>query len=144
MTSPGTLADTGAIIAMIDERDPNHARCVGVLGLLTPPFLTTWCVVTETMYLLFAIGGIQAQNRLWSHLKDGRLHIVELTTDHWASMEVTMNRYADRPCDLADASLIALAEETGIRTAYTIDSDFLIYVLSDGSTLNPVPGPLRR
>jgi len=38
-----------------------------------------------------------------------------------------MERYADRPMDLADATLVALAEELGVRRIFTLDADFSIY-----------------
>ncbi len=38
-----------------------------------------------------------------------------------------MDRYADRPMDLADATLVAMAEERGDRRIFTLDADFQIY-----------------
>ena len=43
--------------------------------------------------------------------------------------------------DLADASLIAAAETLNLRQVFTIDTDFYIYRLSDGSALEVIPGP---
>jgi len=39
---------------------------------------------------------------------------------------------------LADASLMAVAESRGIRDIFSIDSDFYIYRLADGSVLNVI------
>lgn len=38
-----------------------------------------------------------------------------------------MERYRDRPMDLADATLVLTAEKTGYRQILTLDSDFLFY-----------------
>ena len=38
-----------------------------------------------------------------------------------------MDQYADRPMDLADATLVAFAEEQGHRTIFTLDADFQVY-----------------
>ena len=38
-----------------------------------------------------------------------------------------MRKYADRPMDFADASLMWAAEETGAREILTTDRDFEIY-----------------
>jgi hypothetical protein len=38
-----------------------------------------------------------------------------------------MDKYADTPMDLADATLVALAEETGQRKIFSLDSDFHVY-----------------
>ncbi|HZT43445.1 MAG TPA: hypothetical protein VFA07_14860 [Chthonomonadaceae bacterium] len=40
--------------------------------------------------------------------------------------------------DLADASLIAVAESRDIRRLFTIDNDFYIYRLVDGSVLEVI------
>ncbi len=49
-----------------------------------------------------------------------------------------MAQYADLPMDLGDASLVAVAEARGYRTIFTIDSDFYIYRLADGTVLEVV------
>ena len=54
-----------------------------------------------------------------------------------------MRLYRDRPMDLADASLVALAETAGYTRIFSIDSDFYVYRLADGSALEVVPGPLK-
>jgi predicted nucleic acid-binding protein len=41
--------------------------------------------------------------------------------------------------DLADASLVAVAETRLFRRVFTIDSDFYVYRLADGSALEVVP-----
>ena len=52
-----------------------------------------------------------------------------------------MAQYQDRPMDLADASLVALAEAQGYTRIFSIDSDFYIYRLADGTALEVLPGP---
>ena len=41
--------------------------------------------------------------------------------------------------DLADASVVAAAEYFGTRRIFSLDRDFYIYRLSDGSALECVP-----
>ena len=50
-----------------------------------------------------------------------------------------MNKYQDKPMDLADASLVAAAEKLGVSRIFTLDSDFHIYRMSDGSAFKIVP-----
>jgi hypothetical protein len=50
-----------------------------------------------------------------------------------------MEQYHDRPMDFAAASLIAAVERLGTRRSFTLDSDFYIDRLADGSTLTCVP-----
>ena len=49
-----------------------------------------------------------------------------------------MKQYQDVPMDLADASLISIAESRGYTRIFTIDSDFYIYRLADGSVLEVI------
>jgi len=55
-----------------------------------------------------------------------------------------MEQYAGRPMDLADASLIALAEAEEYGRIFSINSDFYVYRLADGTALEVVPGPMGR
>ena len=53
-------------------------------------------------------------------------------------MDALMSQYQNVPMDAADASLVAVAESRGFRQLFTIDSDFYIYRLTDGSVLEVV------
>ncbi|MDE3076370.1 MAG: PIN domain-containing protein, partial [Chloroflexota bacterium] len=50
-----------------------------------------------------------------------------------------MERYADRPMDLADATLVALAEAHGMRRIFSLDSDFRIYRFRDRQRFEVLP-----
>lgn len=50
-----------------------------------------------------------------------------------------MQSYADRPMDLADATLVALAEERGEARIFTLDGDFRIYRRNDRKHFEIVP-----
>jgi predicted nucleic acid-binding protein len=53
-------------------------------------------------------------------------------------MDALMAKYQNVPMDAADASLVAVAESRGFRRLFSIDSDFYIYRLADGSVLEVV------
>ena len=93
------------------------------------------------MYCLHKAGGITAQQLLWGYINDGLLEIAELDAERRLVAQQYMTDYADRPCDLADASLLALGETLLARRVLSIDGDFYIYVLLDGSVMDVVPGP---
>ena len=135
-----TLTDTGPIVALLDTDDPSHETCVAASEILPPsPLLTTWPCFTEAMYLLGEAGGYRYQAALWSLYLAGRLVLHELSSvdmDHMASL---MAKYRDAPMDLADASLITVAESGSLRLVFTLDSHFRFYRLADGSVLEVVP-----
>ena len=133
------LADTGPIVAIIDEGDGLHAACMSLLKTLPKgPLLTTWPCFTEAMYLLESIGGYRFQERLWRWRRDGRLILLDLMDKEADRMDALMAQYSNVPMDLADASLVAIAENRVDRLLFTIDSDFYIYRLADGSVLKIV------
>jgi predicted nucleic acid-binding protein len=88
------------------------------------------------MFLLGSSGGQRYQSRLWSMRATGMVQLLDISTDEADRMEALMAPYADVPMDLADASLVAVAESRNLRRLFSIDSDFTIYRLSDGSTLD--------
>lgn len=51
------------------------------------------------------------------------------------------HKLSDRsvPMDLADASLVALAEERGLTTIFTLDRDFRFYRLSRSRAFTIIP-----
>lgn len=50
-----------------------------------------------------------------------------------------MDRYRDVPMDLADASLVAIAEVLNQRQIFTLDRDFYIYRLCGNQSFEIVP-----
>ena len=141
MRSQGPLlTDTGPLVALINRNDPHHARCkAAVREWPAVPLLTTWPCWTEAMYLLHRAGGYPAQATLWRWRTGGQVRLYELTAAEIDRMAVLMEKYRDRPMDLADASLVVLAERSGLRQVFTVDGDFHIYRLADGSALESVP-----
>jgi len=134
------LTDTGPLVALIDRNDPNHMRCVEAAKKLpTGPAVTTWPCFTEAMYLLYRAGGFPAQVVLWELVESERLVLHDLGFDEVNNMVSMMEKYRDTPMDLADASLVAAAENLGTKRIFTLDRDFYIYRLADGTALDVAP-----
>jgi len=91
--------------------------------------VTTLPVLTEAFHFLRpGSAGFQqlidfAANRIRVFFLDGRMlaRVFEL-----------MLEYVHVPMDLADASLVAVAESYDLRTVFTLDSDFAIYRVRQG------------
>ncbi len=130
------LTDTGPIVALLNRADQHHPRCINTLTRLpAEPLLTTWVCFTEAMYLLGEAGGYYFQSTLWNMQLDGKLVLHDLTDTEAGRMALLMNRYQDVPMDMADASLVALAESLSDHRVLTFDTDFFIYRLTDDSAL---------
>ena len=121
------LVDAGPLVALIDRGEQDHNRCVETLSALTSPMITTWPALTEAMYLLGDAGGWKAQQALWKLLDRGDLQLLDLDEPLRARSKALMAKYQDRPMDLADASLVAVAEVLNVQRVFTLDRDFHIY-----------------
>jgi predicted nucleic acid-binding protein len=67
------------------------------------------------------------------------LVLADLTPSMLGRMPVLMEQYRNVPMDLADASLVAVAEEQRLDVVFTLDSDFLIYRFPDGRAFSITP-----
>ena len=136
------LTDAGPLIALLTPSDPYHARCTALTrSLQSDVMLTTWVCFTEAMYFLGETGGYHLREALWNLQRNGRLTLHKLSEPEIRRMQALMGQYRGTPMDLADASLIAVAESLGLGQVFTTDSDFYVYRLTDGSALEIVPSP---
>ena len=115
------LADTGAILAILDRDDGWHRRCVDALKRIPLPFLTSEAVLTE----LFHLTGDSSNEveRAWKFVRSGYLTLAPITDADLPSLHALMSRYADRPMDFADATLVHLAQRESLSTVFTVDHD---------------------
>ncbi len=74
---------------------------------------------------------------LWRLCRRGDL-VVEMP-QQLERIATLMSKYQNVPMDLADASLVALAEERGFTTIFTLDRDFRIYRLSRNRAFTIIP-----
>ncbi len=132
------LIDTGPLVALLDEGDQDHGRCVQVAKQLPATLLTTWPVVTEAMYLLSEAPS--AQDALLAKVEDGSVGVVELDVKDVPSLRLLMRKYRELPIDLADASLVRVAGREGIQQIFTLDRrDFNVYRTTEGRPFTIVP-----
>ena len=123
-----TLGDAGGMVALVNKDDIHHARCTAALAELPDEdLLTTWPALTEAMYLLGREIGYEGQEKLWRLVAAGLVVLHSPAEDEWPRMRELMAEYADAPMDLADASLVVLAERRGLRRVFTLDRHFYAY-----------------
>ncbi|HSO74392.1 MAG TPA: PIN domain-containing protein [Blastocatellia bacterium] len=127
-----TLVDAGPLIALIDKgQGEAHEKCIAAQKVVVGSLLTTWPCLAEAMYLLGELGGWQGQEALWRFVEKEALIVHGPGKDETTRMRSLMEKYRDTPMDLADASLVALAEARGLKRIFTLDSDFYVYRISD-------------
>lgn len=101
--------------------------------------VTTWPCFTEAMYLLGAVGGYRYQSQLWDLRAGGRLILHDLTDAEIDRMSQLMKQYSDTPMDLADPSLVVVADSHSFHRIFTLDRHFRIYRLADNTVLDVAP-----
>jgi predicted nucleic acid-binding protein len=137
------LTDAGPLIAILNRSETHHQACKNCLANLTGPMLTTWPAFCEAMYLLGQTGGWEGQTTLWSLEAQGKVVIAEQGPEDRRRMAAVMQKYHDLPMDLADASLVVLAETRNLRDIFTLDhADFQVYRLHDRQTFRLWPPQL--
>ena len=118
------LLDTGPLVAIFCQADQHHSLCVETLREITPPLLTTWPVLTETAWIL------RKEPKALEHLyrPEGLFTLVHQEDEHLMKMYAILKRYRNLSPQLADMSLVQLAEERGMTTVFTLDRrDFTVY-----------------
>lgn len=122
------IADTGFFLALANGDDTHHAAAAAALRRLREPLITTWPVMTETCHLLLARLGTAAEIAFLRSARAGAFELFPLAAEHLERIETLMGKYRDLPMDLADASLVLLAEslESG-RILSTDRRDFRTY-----------------
>jgi uncharacterized protein len=117
----GLVLDTGPLLAALDAADPDHKRCVDLIGsaeedLIVPALVLSeldyWCHerLTGDVWLAFLedllAGAYQVENPTYGDLE--RCHELQLA-------------YADLELGVVDASVLALAERLGESKVATLD-----------------------
>ncbi|WP_445627029.1 type II toxin-antitoxin system VapC family toxin [Nostoc sp. DSM 114167] len=122
------IIDTGFWLALIDKKDTHHQRVKQALKQYNEPLITTWPVVTETCYLLVTRKGVEAEIIFLNSLQEELFTIFNLEPHHTPRIIELIKKYADLPMDLADASLVILAEYLGHGRIFSVDQrDFNTY-----------------
>lgn len=122
------IVDTGFWVALANKNDNYHEAAQRTFNQYNEDLITTWCVITETCYFLQTRGGIQASINFIDAMSKGLFQIFDVKHFHIPRIKDLMNKYKNVPMDLADASIVILAEEYQIGRIFSLDfRDFQIY-----------------
>jgi len=122
------LIDTGYWCVLANPKDKHHQRAITVSKSMQEDPITTWPVITETCHIIQRELGPTAVVRFIKLLQDNEIDIFRLDTVHLPAVQRLIKKYADLPMDLADASLVILAEELGHGRILSTDRrDFKTY-----------------
>lgn len=115
------VADTGAVVALIDRDDRHHAALRGAFEAWPEEWVLPWAILPEVDHVVTARIGEAAARAFKSDLVRG-LFTVEWdgARDLPRALELE-ERYADLSLGLVDAVVLAMAERLGARAIATLD-----------------------
>ncbi len=106
-----------------------HPRADRFLSKFRGALYTVSAVIVETCHFM----GSRTKQELLDWVHEGSLAVVEVPVAAYPDLAATIGKYADRKVDFADAALVWLAEESGIRQIVTVDRrDFSTFRLKGG------------
>jgi predicted nucleic acid-binding protein len=134
-----SLIDTSAMLALLHEDDRWHARCVETFRRFRMPWATSVAVLTEFFHL--ASRGPRSVATAWDFVRSGTIILLPIDDADLPALDGLMRKYADRPMDFADATLVHLAGRESLSTVFTIDhDDFETYRIDGRRRFRIVPG----
>ena len=114
------VVDTGAVLALLDRRDAEHAAVRALFAADPAAWLLPWPILAEVDYLVATRLGSGAQ-RLWlTDLAEGAFAVEWGRTDDLARAEALTRRYQALEMGLVDAVVMAVAERLAADIA-TLD-----------------------
>jgi predicted nucleic acid-binding protein len=122
------LVDSGFLFALADRSDRWHTRALAHCRESSEGWVTTWAVLTETCHLLLHRLGPEPATVLMDDVAIGAIDVWTPPPAAWVQIAPLMRKYTKLPMDLADASLVLLAEHLGHGRILTTDElDFGAY-----------------
>ena len=124
------IVDTGPLVALFHARDRHHEAAKAVLESNPAVLVSTWPVITEACHFLAQAG----RRALLTFVRRGALRVEALSVEDVPQLDELLARY--ERMDFADATLVLIAEKTGITEIFTIDRrDFEAYRTRSGRRL---------
>jgi predicted nucleic acid-binding protein len=120
------ILDTGPWVALIDRSESKHSICVQWLKNYSGRLYSTEAVLTEVLCLLNF--SVKAQSAAIDFVLKAVVEIIPSSVASLKKAKDLIKKHSDLPMDYADATLVCLAIDTGIRDIITFDEkDFNIY-----------------
>ena len=115
------VADTGAILALIDRSDRHHRALRAHYEIDPTAWILPWAILPEVDYLVGAHVGARAQEAFLADLADGTFAIAWGEEKDLDEAERLSERYPKLRIGLVDAVVIATAMRLKARAIATLD-----------------------
>lgn len=115
------LADTGAMIALVDRRDRHHRTVLAAYEAHADEWVLPWAILPEVDYLLGAHVSAAAQDAFLADVADGS-YAIEWGSERDVDEALRITRqYSALRLGMVDAILIALAARHRATAIVTLD-----------------------
>ena len=135
------IADTGPLVAYLQDNETNSAWTRELFDRLEAPFLTCEPVLTEACFLIERGGG--DPDDLLDLVVRGLLQVRFELREEMPRVRALMKRYRNLPMSLADACLVRMTEQAPEGCVVTFDKHFTIYRRHDRRPIPLLMPPLR-
>ena len=115
------VADTGAILALVDADDRHHAVMRSLYVEAPDAWVLPWAILPEVDYLLATRIGPRAEAAWLADLADGAFTIEWGRQADLAAAQAIHHRYRALRLGLVDAAVIAVAERLRADAIATLD-----------------------
>jgi uncharacterized protein len=115
------IADTSALLALFNRREPAHTAVVAVVEALDDPLVVSPYVVAELDYLVATRLGVEAELAVLGELSGGAYDLGAMPIDSLGECAAVVERYRDLDIGVVDASIVVLAHQRRIRSILTLD-----------------------
>ena len=115
------VADTGAMIALIDGRDAHHQRVASIYDDCGDDWVLPWAILPEVDYLLGAHVSRRAQDAFLEDLSDGAFAVEWGSEDDLDEALRLTRQYRALKLGMVDAVVMAVAVRRAARAIVTLD-----------------------
>jgi predicted nucleic acid-binding protein len=116
------VADTTAVVALIDADDRHHERLAALFQADPDAWLLPWAILPEVDHLLRAHVGADAARAFLRDVAEGRYALDRGEPGDLPRAADLGERYADQGLGLVDAIVIAVAERHRAAAIATLDA----------------------
>ncbi len=115
------VADTGAVVALIDTSDRHHAALTALYEEGPERWVLPWAILPEVDYLVGSFLGQRAEEAFLADLSDGLFHVEWGAETDLVRAHELARRYRSLALGLVDGIVVAVAERLRAEAVATLD-----------------------